>query len=97
MEYDKLLEKNQQSEETLKTLQQELGKERLKGGEVRNEMDVIHKALDTCEAELIVLRQEKENLQLKVREENGRNSILEQKNVALLSTLDDVKKAEVIK
>ncbi|KAG6802567.1 myosin-2 heavy chain isoform X1 [Apis mellifera caucasica] len=94
MEYDKLLEKNQQSEETLKTLQQELGKERLKGGEVRNEMDVIHKALDTCEAELIVLRQEKENLQLKVREENGRNSILEQKNVALLSTLDDVKKAE---
>lgn len=97
MEYDKLIEKNQQSEETLKTLQQELGKERLKGGEVRNEMDVIHKALDTCEAELIVLRQEKENLQLKVREENGRNSILEQKNAALLSTLDDVKKAEVIK
>ncbi|XP_003699036.1 spindle pole body component 110 [Apis florea] len=94
IEYDKLLEKNQQSEEILKTLQQELGKERLKGGEVRNEMDVIHKALDTCEAELIVLRQEKENLQLKLREENGRNSILEQKNAALLSTLDDVKKAE---
>ncbi|XP_017759440.1 PREDICTED: uncharacterized protein LOC108550251 [Eufriesea mexicana] len=94
VEYNKLLEKNQQSEETLKTLQQELGKERLKGGEVRNEMDVIHKALDTCEAELTVLRQEKENLQLKLREEINRNSILQQKNISLLSTLDDAKKAE---
>ncbi|CAD1479713.1 unnamed protein product, partial [Heterotrigona itama] len=94
VEYNKLVEKNQQSEETLRTVQQELGKERLKGGEVRNEMDVIHKALDTCEAELIILRQEKENLQLKLKEENNRNSILEEKNASLLSTLDDIKKAE---
>ncbi|CAL7940169.1 unnamed protein product [Xylocopa violacea] len=94
IEYSKLLEKNQQTEETLKSLHQELGKERLKGGEVRNEMDVIHKALDTCEAELIVLRQEKENLQLKLKEENSRNSILEQKNSSLHSALDDAKKAE---
>ncbi|KAK1134562.1 hypothetical protein K0M31_007344 [Melipona bicolor] len=94
VEYNKLIEKNQQSEETLRTVQQELGKERLKGGEIRNEMDVIHKALDTCEAELIILRQEKENLQLKLKEENNRNSILEEKNASLLSTLDDMKKAE---
>ncbi|XP_017882311.1 centromere protein F-like [Ceratina calcarata] len=95
-ERNKLLEKNKQTEETLKSLQQELGKERLKGGEVRNEMDVIHKALDTCEAELIVLRQEKENLQLKLKEENNRNAILEQKNISLLSALDDAKKAEKV-
>ncbi|XP_033347106.1 thyroid receptor-interacting protein 11-like isoform X2 [Bombus vosnesenskii] len=94
VEYNKLVEKYQQSEETLKTLQKELGKERLKGGEVRNEMDVIHKALDTCEAELTVLKQEKENLQLKLKEENNRNLILEQKNTSLISTLDDAKKAE---
>ncbi|XP_060813761.1 uncharacterized protein LOC132905978 isoform X1 [Bombus pascuorum] len=94
VEYDKLVEKHQQSEETFRTLQKELGKERLKGGEVRNEMDVIHKALDTCEAELTVLKQEKENLQLKLKEENNRNLILEQKNTSLLSTLDDAKKAE---
>ncbi|XP_076238130.1 centriole duplication and spindle assembly protein centrobin [Calliopsis andreniformis] len=94
MEHNKLLEKSKQTEETLRSLQQELGKERLKGGEVRNEMNVIHKALDTCEAELIVLRQEKENLQLKLKEEINRNSILEQKNTALLSTINDAKKAE---
>ncbi|KOC69495.1 Centrobin [Habropoda laboriosa] len=94
IEYNKLTEKNQQTDETLRTLQQELGKERLKGGEVRNEMDVIHKALDTCEAELIVLRQEKENLQLKLKEENTRNAILEQKNTSLLSVLDEARKAE---
>lgn len=96
LEYSKLSDRNQQTEEVLKNLQQELGKERLKGGEVRNEMDVIHKALDTCEAELIVLRQEKENLQLKLKEENNRNAILEQKNISLLSLLDDAKKAEVM-
>ncbi|CAK9813289.1 CNTROB [Anthophora plagiata] len=94
IEYNKFTEKNQQTEETLRTLQHELGKERLKGGEVRNEMDVIHKALDTCEAELIVLRQEKENLHLKLKEESTRNTILEQKNASLLSVLDDAKKAE---
>lgn len=92
---NKLLEKNHRTEETLKNVQQELNKERLKGGEVRAEMAVIHKALDTCEAELTVLRQEKESLQLKVREEQNRNSILEQKNVSLLSMIDDVKKSEV--
>lgn len=93
---NKLLEKTRQSEETLKNLQQELNRERLKGGEVRAEMAVIHKALDACEAELTVLRQEKESLQLKVREEQNRNTILEQKNVSLLSMIDDVKKLEVI-
>ncbi|XP_051173565.1 interaptin isoform X3 [Leptopilina boulardi] len=91
---NKLLEKNHRTEETLKNVQQELNKERLKGGEVRSEMAVIHKALDTCEAELTVLRQEKESLQLKVREEQNRNSILEQKNVSLLAMIDDVKKSE---
>ncbi|KAG7211676.1 hypothetical protein KM043_010926 [Ampulex compressa] len=93
-DYNKLLDKNQQTEEALKNLHQELGKERLRGGEVRNEMNIIHKALDTCEAELTVLRQEKESLQLKLREELNRNSILEHKNSALLSTIDDAKKAE---
>lgn len=95
IEFNRLLEKNQQNEETLKTVQSELNKERLRGGEVRNEMNLIHKALDTCEAELIVLRQEKENLQLKLKEEMNRNSILEQKNSSLLTCIDDAKKAEV--
>ncbi|XP_011156865.1 uncharacterized protein LOC105193885 isoform X2 [Solenopsis invicta] len=94
MEFNKLLEKNQKSEETLRTVQSELNKERLRGGEVRNEMGVIHKALDTCEAELTVLKQEKENLQLKLKEEINRNSILEQKNSSLLVSIDNAKKAE---
>ncbi|KYM98758.1 PREDICTED: uncharacterized protein LOC108777363 [Cyphomyrmex costatus] len=94
VEFNKLLEKNQQTEEMLRTIQSELNKERLKGGEVRNEMGVIHKALDACEAELIVLRQEKENLQLKLKEEINRNSILEHKNSSLLVSIDDAKKAE---
>ncbi|XP_072748714.1 uncharacterized protein Cnb isoform X3 [Anoplolepis gracilipes] len=94
MEYNKLLEKNQQNEEILKTVQSELNKERLRGSEIRSEMGVIHKALDTCEAELTVLKQEKENLQLKLKEEINRNSILEQKNSSLLVSIDDAKKAE---
>lgn len=94
-EFSMLLEKNQQSEETLKTVQSDLNKERLRGSEVRSEMAVIHKALDACEAELIILKQEKENLQLKLKEEKNRNSILEQKNLALLASIDDAKKAEV--
>ncbi|XP_031844205.2 centriole duplication and spindle assembly protein centrobin [Nomia melanderi] len=96
VDYDKLLEKNKQNEETIKSHQQDLTKERLKGVEVRNEMNVIHKALDTCEAELTVLRQEKENLQLKLKEEINRNTILDQKNAALLSSIDDAKKAEKV-
>ncbi|KAL6422409.1 hypothetical protein ACFW04_010620 [Cataglyphis niger] len=94
IEFNKLLEKNQKNEETLKIVQSELNKERLRGSEVRNEMNVIHKALDTCEAELTVLRQEKENLQLKLKEEINRNSILEQKNSLLLESINDAKKAE---
>ncbi|XP_012064249.1 PREDICTED: myosin-6 [Atta cephalotes] len=94
IEFNKLLEKNQQNEEKLRTIQSELNKERLRGGEVRNEMGVIHKALDTCEAELTVLRQEKESLQLKLKEEINRNSILDQKNSLLLVSIDDAKKAE---
>ncbi|KAG5348486.1 CNTRB protein, partial [Acromyrmex charruanus] len=94
IEFNKLLEKNQQNEEILRTVQSELNKERLRGGEVRNEMGVIHKALDTCEAELTVLRQEKESLQLKLKEEINRNSILDQKNSLLLVSIDDAKKAE---
>ncbi|XP_018350476.1 PREDICTED: ELKS/Rab6-interacting/CAST family member 1 isoform X4 [Trachymyrmex septentrionalis] len=94
IEFNKLLEKNQQNEEILRTVQSELNKERLRGGEVRNEMGVIHKALDTCEAELTVLRQEKESLQLKLKEEINRNSILDQKNSLLLISIDDAKKAE---
>lgn len=95
-EFNTLLEKNRQNEETLRTIQSELNKERLRGGEVRSEMGVIHKALDACEAELTVLRQEKENLQLKIKEEINRNSILEQKNSSLLVSIEDAKKAEVI-
>jgi len=95
-DFNKLLEKNQQTEETLKTVQSDLNKERLRNGEVRNEMGVIHKALDACEAELTVLRQEKESLQLKLKEEMNRNSILQQKNSSLLASIEDAKKAEVI-
>lgn len=94
-EYHKLLEKNQQTEETLKNAQQELNRERLRGGEVRNEMSVIHKALDACEAELTILRQEKEGLQLKVREEINRNAILENKLSSYHESVNDAKKAEV--
>ncbi|XP_034934439.1 protein CROWDED NUCLEI 1 isoform X2 [Chelonus insularis] len=94
LEFNKLNETNQQLEETTKNIQQELYKERLKNGEVRTEMNVIHKALDTCEAELIVLRQEKENLQLKLKEEEGRVNILEKNKIMLLEELNNAKKAE---
>ncbi|KAL0134083.1 hypothetical protein PUN28_001155 [Cardiocondyla obscurior] len=93
-EFNKLLAKNQQNEEALRTVQSELNKERLKGSEIRSEMGVIHKAFDACEAELTILRQEKESLQLKLKEELNRNSILEQKNSSLLVSVDDAKKAE---
>ncbi|KAI4499050.1 hypothetical protein M0802_005916 [Mischocyttarus mexicanus] len=94
LEYNKLIEANQQCEESLRNVQQELNRERLRSNEVKNEMSVIHKALDTCEAELTVLKQEKENLQLKIKEEINRNNILEQKNIFLLNSLDDAKKSE---
>ncbi|XP_012283475.1 golgin subfamily A member 4 isoform X2 [Orussus abietinus] len=93
-EYTKILDKNQQLDETVKNVQQELHRERLRGGEVRSEMAVIHKALDACEAELTVLRQEKENLQLKVKEELNRNNILEQNKVSFLVAVDEARKAE---
>ncbi|XP_032666568.1 serine/threonine-protein kinase dst2 isoform X3 [Odontomachus brunneus] len=94
IEFNALLEKNQQKEETLRAMQSELSKERFRETEVRNEMGLIRKALDTCEAELIVLKQEKEHMQLKLKEEISRNSILEQKNSSLLVSIDDAKKAE---
>ncbi|XP_046474669.1 paramyosin isoform X1 [Neodiprion pinetum] len=93
-EYNKVLDHNQQLGVALKNTQQEVNKERLRGGEVREEMGVIHKALDACEAELIVLRQEKENLQLKLKEETNRNHILEQNKSTLLTAIDEAKMAE---
>ncbi|XP_046419287.1 cytadherence high molecular weight protein 2-like isoform X2 [Neodiprion fabricii] len=93
-EYNKVLDHNQQLGVALKNTQQEVNKERLRGGEVREEMGVIHKALDACEAELIVLRQEKENLQLKLKEETNRNHILEQNKSILLTAIDEAKMAE---
>ena len=95
MECQRLLEKNQQTDEALKAVQQDLNKELLKGGEVRAEMTVIHKALDSCEAELAILRQEKENLQLKLKEELNRNGILEQAKASLVSAVEEAEKAEV--
>ncbi|XP_014217062.1 interaptin [Copidosoma floridanum] len=93
-ECQKLLEKNQQTDETLKSVQQDLNKELIKSNEVKSELAIIHKALDTCEAELALLRQEKENAQLKLKEELSRNSILEQGKASLLIAVDEVKKAE---
>ena len=92
-----LIEKNKRSEETLKNVQEDLNKELLKSGEVRAEMSVIHKALDSCEAELSTLRQEKENLQLKLREEVHRNNILDQTKASLTAALEEARKAEVCK
>ncbi|XP_046740118.1 myosin-13-like isoform X2 [Diprion similis] len=94
IEYNKVVDHNQQLGTALKNTQQEVNKERLRGGEVREEMGVIHKALDACEAELIVLRQEKENLQLKLKEETNRNHILEQNKSTLLTAIDEAKMAE---
>lgn len=94
-ECQKLLEKNQQTGEAFKAVQQDLNKELLKGGKVRTEMAVIHKALDACEAELAILRQEKENLQLKLKEEINRNNILDQGKAALIAAVEDAKKTEV--
>ncbi|KAK0157874.1 hypothetical protein PV328_011563 [Microctonus aethiopoides] len=93
-DYDKLCEKNQQLEQVNKNLQQDFQKERLKSGEVRSEMSVIHKALDTCEAELIILRQEKGNLLLKLKEEDNRIGILEKNKILLLEELNNAKKSE---
>lgn len=95
-DYDKLTETKNQIEQSNKNIQQELYKERLKSTEVRSEMSVIHKALDTCEAELTVLRQEKENLMLKLKEEENRNAILEKKKIMLIDEIDNAHKSEVI-
>lgn len=95
VECQKLADKNQRTDETLKAVQQDLSKELLKSSEVRSEMAVIHKALDACETELTILRQEKENLQLKLREEVNRNNILEQGKASLVQAVDEAKKAEV--
>lgn len=94
-DYDKLVEKNKQLEEIGNNAQQELNKERLRNSEVRTEMAVIHKALDACEAELTILRQEKDSLQLKIKEEVTRNGILEQSKAALLEAVSEAKNAEV--
>lgn len=94
-EYNRMCDKNHEFEETLRKVQQDLNKECLRNSEVRNEMAVIHKALDACEAELTILRQEKESLQLKLKEEVNRNSLLEQNKASLLATIEDVQKAEV--
>ncbi|XP_011497929.1 PREDICTED: myosin heavy chain, non-muscle isoform X2 [Ceratosolen solmsi marchali] len=94
VECQKLFDKNQQTDETLKVTQQDLTKELLKSNEVRNEMTVIHKALDACETELIILRQEKENLQLKLKEEGNRNNILEQSKASLIIGINEAKESE---
>ena len=96
IDYNKLLERNKQLEDIGNSLQQELNKERLRNSEVRSEMAVIHKALDTCEAELTILREEKTNLQLKLKEEVTRNGILEQNKIAMLEAINDAKNSEVI-
>ncbi|XP_057331030.1 synaptonemal complex protein 1 [Microplitis mediator] len=93
-DFDKSKVLNEQLEQTVKNLQQELHRERLKNTEVRSEMSVVHKALDTCEAELMVLRQEKENLLLKLKEEENRVSILEKNKMMLLEDVNDTKKSE---
>ena len=95
VEFQKLLEKNEQTNDTLKAVEQDLNKELLKSGEVRTEMTVIHKALDACEAELTILRQEKGGLQLKLKEEVNKSNILEQAKASLTAALDEAKKAEV--
>ena len=95
VEFQKLLEKNEQTNDTLKAVEQDLNKELLKSGEVRTEMAVIHKALDACEAELTILRQEKGGLQLKLKEEVNKSNILEQAKASLTAALDEAKKAEV--
>ncbi|XP_015114502.1 centrobin [Diachasma alloeum] len=93
-DYDKLVEKNKAAEEASSVAQQDLYRERLKAGEIRSEMALIHKALDTCEAELTVLRQEKENLQLKLKEEEKRRAILEGKRNNILEELNAARKSE---
>ncbi|XP_043279919.1 major antigen isoform X2 [Venturia canescens] len=93
-DYSKLVERNRQLDEIDNNLQQELNKERLRNSEVRSEMGAIHKALDACEAELTILRQEKENLQLKIKEEVTRNGILEQGRAALLQAVSEAQNLE---
>ncbi|KAJ8682145.1 hypothetical protein QAD02_017937 [Eretmocerus hayati] len=94
LRHQELQEKIQQKDEVLKTVQQDLNRELMKSGEVRAEMAVVHKALDTCETELTILRQERENLQLKLKEEMSRNNILEQSKASLVDALDEANKAE---
>lgn len=94
--YDKLLEKNVQLEESSGNYQQELSNERLKASKIRDEMSHIHKALDTCGAELSVLRQEKENLQLRLKEEKDRCTIMDRKRTDLLEEINCLRKNEQV-
>jgi hypothetical protein len=58
-------------------------------------VECTHKKLYSFEAELSALKEERETLQLKLKEEKGRISILDQQKKSLQATLDENKKKEV--
>lgn len=63
--------------------------------DAQREVKDTHKKLYSLEAELSALKEEKETLQLKLKEERGRISILDQQKKSLQATLDEYKKKEV--
>ncbi|XP_023726114.1 uncharacterized protein LOC111874655 isoform X3 [Cryptotermes secundus] len=86
-EKDDLLEKVKQAEEKVE-------KERKLLIDAQREVQDTHKKLYSLEAELSALKEEKETLQLKLKEEKGRISILDQQKKSLQATLDEYKKKE---
>jgi peptidoglycan hydrolase CwlO-like protein len=63
--------------------------------EAQRKVEDTHNKLYSFEAELSALKEEKETLQLKLKEERGRINILDQQKKSLQATLDEYKKKEV--
>jgi septal ring factor EnvC (AmiA/AmiB activator) len=63
--------------------------------DVQREVECTHKKLYLFEAELSALKEERETLQLKLKEEKGRIGILDQQKKSLQATLEESKKKEV--
>lgn len=89
-----LIQQKEDALEKMKEAEQEAQKERKLLIDAQREVEDTHKKLYSFEAELSALKEERETLQLKLKEEKGRIGILDQQKRSLQATLDENKKKE---
>nr|CAD7443764.1 unnamed protein product [Timema bartmani] len=97
-EHSRIIGAKEETEARLVASQQEVGKilsERSMKENVRKELQKIKQTLSNCEVELLALKEEKASLQLKMKEERNRISVVDQQKRSLQTTLDETKKREV--